>query len=245
MTNQKSILKGHCSFETAYKIEGYPWGYKLKTVQYVWIESVPKKGDRVCRQTVDPRTGKLCAVKCSTFSNIKWLYIDEAGHVQSSGLGIYAEKEVVEHFINLIGLENLNDMQRKQYNELMGINEVKTDEFTGAVKKGFSVKWERETIGNGWKDGKYNQGEKGNYIEVKITFDRPDGVKIVEIFEAMKTLNQDKLNQVFEVRESRLGNHPGVVRMCCRGGVYLGEVSEDSYKNYLASDANVLKMEEV
>lgn len=237
-------LTGHTSYETAYKIENYPWGFRLRTTQFVWIETVKKKGDRVVRQTIDPRTGKLCAAKCSTFSPIKWLYIDEKGHVQSSGVNIYTDRAVITAAVEKMGIDNLNAEQRTQYNSLLGINEVKTDEFTGKVKKDFSVKWERETIGAGWVGGSWNPGEKGNYDEVKITFDRPDGVAPIEIFRALKSLNQDKLNQVFAERPSiSAGTRTGTVRVCCRGGVYLGEVSEESYKNWLASDANVMEEE--
>lgn len=245
----KTILRGHTSFETAYKVENYPFGFRKKTTLHIWIESVAKKGDRVWRQTIDPSTGKLCAAKASTFDNIKWLFLDEQNHVQSSGLSIYSKKEVVEHCINLIGLDNLNALQRIQYNSLMGINEIKVDEFTGKAKKDFSVKWEKETIGNGWvknAEGErvWNKGEKGKCVEVKITFDRPDGVTLKEIFEAMKTLNQDRLNEVFEIREDKhFGDHAGVVRICTRGGNYLGAISEEEYKNYLASDDNIVKEE--
>jgi len=246
MNNQKTILKGHTSFETAYKIENYPWGYKLRTTMYIWVESVKKKGDRIIRQTIDPKTNRLCAPKASTFSPIKWIYLDEQGHVQSTGLNIYTNKEVVSKCIELIGIENLNEFQRTQYNQLMGINEVVRDEFTDKVKKDFSVKWGRETIGQGWINGVWNKGEAGKYDEVKITFDRPDGVKLIEIFKAMKSLNQEKLNQVFEERPSiSSGTRTGVVRICCRNGVYLGEVSEESYKNWLASDANILEEEAI
>lgn len=246
-------LTGHNSFETAYKIENYPWGFKLRTTQFVWVETLPKKGDRIIRQTIDPRTGELCAAKASTFSPIKWLFIDENGHVQSTGLNIYTNKETVTKCIEQIGVENLNKEQRKQYNQLMGINEVKTDEFTGAVKKDFSVKWETEILGRGWErvekeDGTservWNKGTKGKTIEVKITFDRPDGVKLIEIFRAMKSLNQTKLAEIFEIREDKhFGDHAGVVRICCRNGVYLGQISEKSYKEYLASDQNQIEEE--
>jgi len=246
MENTK-FLKGHTNFETAYKIENYPWGYTLKTTMYVWIETQPKKGDRVIRQTINPKNGRLCAPKASTYSPVKYLYMDEAGHVQSGGLEMYgeAEKAKAVKFGEVYGLENLSKEQRTQYNHLLGINEKKVDEFTGEKKKDYSVKWEVETIGAGWERGEdgrrvWNAGTKGKYSEVKITFDRPDGVKLIEIFTAMKALNQTRLNEVFEIRESKyLGDHAGVVRICCRGGVYLGEISEKAYKNYLASDLNI------
>jgi hypothetical protein len=247
------ILTGHNSFETAYKIENYPWGYKLRTIMYVWIESLPKKGDRVVRRTVDPRTGKLCAAKVSTFSNIKALYAQENGHVESTGVNIYTTKEDVQKLVDLIGMDNLTVPQLTQFRQLMGEVVLKENEFTGIKEKGFSVSWKSETLGQGWErkekqDGTservWNKGEKGKTIEVKITFDRPDGVKMLEIFKAMKSLNQIKLSEVFEIRtDSHFGDHAGVVRICCRGGSYLGEISEATYKNYLASDAHVMEEE--
>ncbi len=224
------ILTGHTNFETAYQIKDYPWGFRLRTTQYVWIETVKKKGDRVIRQTIDPRSGKLCAPKASTFCNLQWLYLDEVGHVQSDGVGIYNKREEVTAAVEKIGIENLLPEQRTQYNSLLGINEKKVDEFTGETKKDFSVKWDKDA------DGKYD--------EVKITFDRPDGVSLKEMFKAMQSLNQDKLNQVFEIRESKTwGNHAGTVRICIRGGFMLCTVPENEYKEWLASDANVLEEE--
>lgn len=217
-----TILNGHTSKETAHEIKNYPWGFKLKTSQFIWIETVPKKGDRVVRQTIDPKNGRLCAPKKSTFNAITWLYMDEQGHIQSDGLNIYSSSfEIPE------GLQ-LNVEQQKRFNELRGINTKETDEFTGKTKKDFSVKWEKDS--------------DGECDDVKITFDRPDGVMIKEIFEAMKSLNQERLNQVFKIRESKTwGDHPGIVRICTRGGMQLTTVGEDAYKEYLASDHNILQ----
>jgi len=244
-----AILKNHTSLETAYKVENYPYGFRLRTAIYYWIETVAKKGDRFCSCTVNPKSGRFNAEKKSTFTNIGFMFLDENNHVKWSGLNIYSKPEEVEAFINKVGEENLNEEQAKQYRHLTGKKVVEIDEFSGKVKKDFSVKWERETINNGWKTNEagqkfYDKGEKGNYIEVKITFDRPDGVKLIEIFKAMKSLNQENLNQVFAIRkDSHFGDRAGVVRICTRGGVYLGEISEDSYKNYLASDTNLMEEE--
>jgi hypothetical protein len=177
------------------------------------------------------------------------LCLDENGHVQSFGVGRYAKQDEIERFVSTVGEQNLNSFQLTQLRELRGEVVLKENEFTGKKEKGFSVKWERETVGAGWfrnEEGKsvWNAGEKGKYIEVKITFDRTDGVRLDEIFKAMKSLNQDKLNEVFATREcSHFGPRPGVVRICCRGGSYLGTMSEEAYKNYLASDENVMQEE--
>lgn len=238
------VLHGHTSPETAYKVDNYPYGFRLRTSIFYWIETTPKKGDRFCSYTINPKNGTRNATKCSTYCNVGFMFLDENNHCHWTGVHIYSTAEEKARFIERVGLENLNKEQRKQWDALNGIVEVNTNEFTGAKVKDFSVKWERETIGAGWTDGVWNKGEPGKYDEVKITFDRPDGVKLIEIFEAMKTLNQQRLNEVFEERPSiSAGTRTGVVRICCRGGVYLGTVSEASYREYLASDRNVNAME--
>ncbi len=211
----QEIIQGHNSFETAYKIENYPFGFRLKTTQYIWVESVPKKGDRIIRQTVDPRTGKLCAPKASTFAPIMWLYVDDVGHVQSNGVGIYTDRSNIVEAVELLGgVSILNENQQRQYNQLMGINDVAKGD------KPFSVKWEKD------KEGKCD--------ELRITFDRPDGVQVREIFEALKSVNQTRLNEVFTIRNyGSFGNHEGLVRICVRGGVQLTTVKKASYEQYL------------
>lgn len=237
-------LLNHTSFETAYRVEDYPYGFRLRTSIFYWLETESKKGDRFCSCTINPKNGSLNKPKKSTYSCIGFMFLDEKNYVQWDGLGIYSSREEIKTFIDKIGEENLNIEQKKQYNSLMGINEVRRDEFTDLIKKDFSVKWDRETIGNGWVNGVWNAGEKGKYIEVKITFDRPDGVSLKEIYKAMKSLNQERVNEVFAIRESSfLGNHAGIVRICVRGGVMIGTVGEDGYREYLASDANVLEEE--
>ena len=226
----KNILLNHTSLETAYKVENYPYGFREKTTMHYWIETTPKKGDRFCSCTINPKNGRFNAPKKSTYVNIGCMSLNDIGHVVNNGIGIYTEKEKVTAFIEAIGLNNLNADQKKQYNQIMGINEVVTNEFTGKVVKDYAVKWEKD--------------REGNCDEVKITFDRPDGVTVGEIFKAMESLNQEKLNQVFVVRESKtFGSYPGTVRICCRGGVQIGTVKEESYRNYLASDARIIAQE--
>jgi hypothetical protein len=223
-------LFGHTSFETAYKVDDYPYGFKLRTTIFYWIETTKKKGDRFCSCTIDPRNGRINKPKKSTYYPLGVMYLDAKDHVQWTVLGPYANKEKVEAFIQPIGIENLNPDQKSMFNQMMGINEIQKDEFTGKIKKDYAVKWKKD--------------KAGKYVEVKLTFDRPDGVSTKEIFIAMKALNQDKLNEVFEVRNyGRMGQYPGTVRVCVRGGSYLGAISQESYTDFLASDYNTIEDE--
>ena len=45
----------YTSPETAYIIEDYPFGFRLRCKMRVWIESDKKKGMRVVRQTTNPK----------------------------------------------------------------------------------------------------------------------------------------------------------------------------------------------
>jgi hypothetical protein len=78
----------HTSPETAYVIEDYPFGFRLRCKMRVWVETKKNQGMRVMRQTTDPRkAGEVWNTpKKSTYDTIKVLYIDsETGHLESAG----------------------------------------------------------------------------------------------------------------------------------------------------------------
>lgn len=226
----KQYILNHTE-QNPFLVNDYPYGFRLRTQARYYIETTPKKGDRFVFQTLNPKNNRWNTPKKSTYSNLGAMYLDEKQHVQFAGVTIYTSPEKVEAFVTEIGgMSALNEDQQKMYKQLMGIKIVETDEFSGKIKKDFAVKW-----------GKDNQGECD---EVRITFDRPDSVEVREIYKAMQSLNQKKLNEVFKIRESRIFSaRPGVVRICIRGGFQLTTVSESSYKEYLASDEVVNELE--
>lgn len=65
----KSQLVGHHSQATAYIIEDYPYG-RRRTQMRIWIETSPKFGDRVVKQTLNPSTKKWNNPKKSTYSPV-------------------------------------------------------------------------------------------------------------------------------------------------------------------------------
>ena len=79
----KTYIYGHDSFDTAYEVSDYPWGFRLRTEVRYWIETLDKTrgGQRFCKCTKDPRSGKWCAPKKGTYSALKAMYFDENGHV--------------------------------------------------------------------------------------------------------------------------------------------------------------------
>jgi hypothetical protein len=49
-------------------VENWPFGSNLRTLASFYVETDPKRGQRVVRRTVDPRNGRLSAPKKLTFA---------------------------------------------------------------------------------------------------------------------------------------------------------------------------------
>lgn len=93
-------LHGHTSPETAYVVDDYPYGYTARTTIRYWLEHKPSKGYRLVSQTINPKTGRWNKPKQSTYVEIAAsMYLDDKGHVQWTGVGIYDEPGQVEQFI--------------------------------------------------------------------------------------------------------------------------------------------------
>lgn len=215
-------LFNHTTEETAIEIKGYPYG-RLRTSIFYWIETVAKKGDRFCSYTINPKNGRKNAPKKSTFSNVGVMTRNpENGYISWHSIGAY-DAAKVSAFVDAVGFDNLNSEQQKQVRQLRGEIVADRDKITGDPLKDFKVKWEKTSA--------------GDISEVRITFDRPDGVKVKEIFEALKTIDQTKLLSMFDGWESKhYGIVEGFARICVRGGMQLTTVKKSTYLEYLASD---------
>ena len=55
MNEKHTILRGHDSFETAYIIADYPYGFRLRCKQAVWLEFKAGWGSRYCTRTTNPK----------------------------------------------------------------------------------------------------------------------------------------------------------------------------------------------
>lgn len=122
----KKYLYGHTNFENAYEVDGYPWGFRLKTKVRYWIETVDKKngGQRLVKQTLNPKNNKWCSPKKSTYNYLTVLYLDENNHVQSENMNPYNSKEKdIKEFIDL-HKEHLTDYEKKTLRFLDGYNKT-------------------------------------------------------------------------------------------------------------------------
>ena len=82
----------HTSPETAYVVDDYPYGFRLRCSIRYWLEFNPKRGFRFVSQTTNPKRGNVWnKPKASTYFRFGGaMFLDDDGHVQWSGLGEYS-----------------------------------------------------------------------------------------------------------------------------------------------------------
>lgn len=100
------ILSGHVSKETAYQVEDYPYGFRLRCKIRYWLEHNPKFGTRMWSQTSNPKIRTVATdviwnkPKASTYA---WLagcmFLNEEDHVTWSGLTQYSNAEESETWL--------------------------------------------------------------------------------------------------------------------------------------------------
>lgn len=118
-------LYNHISQETAYVVTDYPWCFRLRTTIRYWIESKDTKngGQRFVSQTINPKTGKWCEPKKSTYSPIIVMYLDENEHVKYSCLRYNSSKELINKFKET-HLNYLDQFQLKNLKEIIAYENV-------------------------------------------------------------------------------------------------------------------------
>lgn len=86
MTTTQKItpLRGHVSAETAYVVNDYPYGFRLRCRIRYWLEEKKGHGTRLVSQTTNPKQGNdwTNKPKASTYSTgLAFLYLNADGHV--------------------------------------------------------------------------------------------------------------------------------------------------------------------
>ena len=122
---ERKYLYQHISQETARVVEDYPWGFRLRTTIRYWIETKKAKngGQRFGSQTINPKTGKWCAPKYSTYSPLMVMFLDENDHVKWTGLDHNSGEERILKFKET-HLSNLSEYQKETLKEIMAFDEV-------------------------------------------------------------------------------------------------------------------------
>jgi len=103
-------ISGHTDPETAYNVEDYPYGFRLRTCIRYWVETKKGHGQRMVSQTKNPKTGRWNKPKAGTYCPVILMGIDEQNHVVNKGLSPYDSLEVIEMF-QLWGLKHLTEWQ--------------------------------------------------------------------------------------------------------------------------------------
>jgi hypothetical protein len=85
------LLSGHTSPETAYVVDDYPYGFRLRCSIRYWLEYNPKRGFRLVSQTTNPKRGNAWnKPKASTYARFGGaMYLNGDGHVTWSSLTEY------------------------------------------------------------------------------------------------------------------------------------------------------------
>lgn len=86
------VLKGHISQETAYVVDDYPYGFRLRCKIRYWLEFKKKAGFRLVSQTTNPKLSSAemwNKPKASTYSTLGVMGLDEKGYVTWETCNIY------------------------------------------------------------------------------------------------------------------------------------------------------------
>lgn len=110
----KEILEPQPTEINPYQIEGYPYGWRLKTSARYWVETT-KHGQREVFQTLNPKTQQWNRPKVSTYSDIVILYRDtENDHIHAYHFGMeYTGEEDLKKFLDFCPIEKLSQEQQK------------------------------------------------------------------------------------------------------------------------------------
>jgi hypothetical protein len=95
-------LYGHTSPETAYQVDDYPYGFRLRCKIRYWIEHKPSHGYRFMSQTTNPKKPgePWNKPKGSTYVSVAaCMYLDPEGHVQWKGVGSYSSEDALAAFV--------------------------------------------------------------------------------------------------------------------------------------------------
>lgn len=99
----------HVSPETAYLVESYPYGFKLRCKIRYWLEVSKTKGVRFCSQTTNPKRGNIWnKPKMSTYCKFSGaMFLDEKDHVQWSGCHEYMDTADLQKWRETYGAGNV------------------------------------------------------------------------------------------------------------------------------------------
>ena len=120
------LLYGHVSPDTAYLVEDYPYGRRLRCRIRYWIDTATSGAhngeQRFVYQTTNPRQPghPWNTPHASTYSLRTWMYLDDDDHMQHTGLSRYGLDPHKDAWFRLTGIhQQLDDEDRRIYDTLL------------------------------------------------------------------------------------------------------------------------------
>lgn len=124
---EENMLFGHTDEASAYVVDDYPYGFRLRTQIRYWIETT-KHGDRLVSQTLNPKVAHehWNKPKKSTYLDAGVMYLDEKGHVTWTGVSNYTEADALAAFVAKTA-GHLTEAQQKKIGILAAVRKVMKD----------------------------------------------------------------------------------------------------------------------
>lgn len=179
-TQAKKYLYNHTSPETAYVVNDYPWGFRLRTQIRYWVETSTAKngGQRFCSQTINPKTGLWCKPKKGTYSPIVIMFLDEKDHVDYTCLNMHNDEKYINKFKET-HLDNLDEYQKQTLKEVLAFEkvmrnvtfEIVTSEPVSLFSKDPEDVAKREKLMREQEERKKQREESFNNINKRIVYE--------------------------------------------------------------------------
>lgn len=102
--NMTKVLSGHVSPETAYVVDDYPYGFRLRCKIRYWLEYKKSQGWRFMSQTTNPKVSDEVwnKPKASTYGALGVMYLDEKGYTHWICINPYI-LDTLEDYITTFG----------------------------------------------------------------------------------------------------------------------------------------------